>query len=94
MKKETEALIAMLSNPDKQPEAIVLISDYINKIEVDVDTIPVLNTKINELRDTNSKLALRATMTAPIVEPEPELTGDEYFNNVFLAKALKEENNG
>lgn len=81
---EYEAIIQKISNPDTLAEGLVELND---KLKNDEDTYNRLVESNNNLRDTNSKLALR--ITTPIeVKEEPEVKEETYEE--FLSR-LKED---
>ena len=81
---EYEAIIQKISNPDTLAEGLVELND---KLKNDEDTYNRLVESNNNLRDTNSKLALG--ITTPIeVKEEPEVKEETYEE--FLSR-LKED---
>lgn len=76
-----DTIIKQISNPDTMSEGLVQLSDKLKNDELEYNKIIESN---NNLRDTNSKLALRITNG---VEPKaPEPTNEEIFDSLFLSK--------
>lgn len=74
-------IIRTISNPDTMSDGLVQLSEKLKSDELEFNKLTESN---NNLRDTNSKLALRITNN---VEPEKhEPTNDEIFNELFTSK--------
>lgn len=76
--KNYEGIIGKLSNPDLMADGLTELSEQLKKDEADYNSIVTSN---NNLRDTNSKLALRITNV--IDPPKPEPTREEVFYDKF-----------
>lgn len=74
-------IIQSISNPDTMSEGLIQLSEKLKTDEFEFNKIVESN---NNLRDTNSKLALRITTGVPEKAPEP--TNEEIFENLFTSK--------
>ena len=74
-------IIKQISDPDTMSEGLVQLSEKLKTDEMEYNRIVESN---NNLRDTNSKLALRITNGVEPKKPEP--TNEEIFDNLFLSK--------
>ena len=74
-------IIKQISDPDTMSEGLVQLSEKLKTDEMDFNRLVESN---NNLRDTNSKLALRITNGVESKKPEP--TNEEIFDNLFLSK--------
>lgn len=74
-------IIKQISDPDTMSEGLVQLSEKLKTDEMDYNRLVESN---NNLRDTNSKLALRITNGVEPKKPEP--TNDEIFEDLFLSK--------
>lgn len=79
---EYNDVITMLGNPDTVSEGLIQLSEKLKTDELEYNKIVDSN---NNLRDTNSKLALRITNTIP-PEKHVEPTNEEIFDNLFASK--------
>lgn len=74
-------IIKQISDPDTMSEGLVQLSEKLKTDEMDFNRLVESN---NNLRDTNSKLALRITNGVEPKKPEP--TNEEIFDKLFLSK--------
>lgn len=92
--------LTRLNNPDESSEAIAILSSSITDILSDYErneaTMKELNERINNLRDINSRLALRVTTETKREEEEKEPTQEEieesaknYFSSMEFLKGGK-----
>ncbi|MBD5522498.1 MAG: hypothetical protein HDR03_14965 [Lachnospiraceae bacterium] len=89
-KSAYDSIVSDLANPDKFSEALVRLNDQLTKDEADFITIQAdkdkLTNSVNDLRDTNAKLALRITQPVQQTQEVQEVDAWEKFVN-----NLKEE---
>lgn len=81
IKSDYDGIIKQLSNPDTMSEALIQLSEKLKTDEVEFNRLIESN---NNLRDTNSRLALRLTNNVEPVKPEP--TNEEIFNDLFTSR--------
>lgn len=82
-KADYNDIITSLSNPDTVSDGLVRLSE---KLLADEQQFSKLTESINNLRDTNAKLALRITTPVEIKEPEAEKTDEQLFDELFSSK--------
>ena len=90
-KSDYNDIITKISNPDTMAEGII---DLTNKLEADEKDFERISKSINDLRDTNSKLALKITNVVQDPGPTPEELAkqeEEALEQEFLNQFIKEE---
>lgn len=89
-KSDYNDIITKISNPDTMAEGIV---DLTNKLEADEKDFERISKSINDLRDTNSKLALKITNVVQDTPSEEDLAKQEAdaLEQEFLNQFIKEE---
>lgn len=76
-------IITTLSNPDTAADGLVRLKEKLTADETEYNNLLKSN---NDLRDTNSKLALKITSPVEVKEPEHVETNDEKFYRLFTSK--------
>ena len=89
-KSDYNDIITKISNPDTMAEGIV---DLTNKLEADEKDFERISKSINDLRDTNSKLALKITNVVQDTPTPEDLAKQEAdaLEQEFLNQFIKEE---
>lgn len=89
-KSDYNDIITKISNPDTMAEGII---DLTNKLEADENEFARLQTSVNDLRDVNSKLALKVTNVVQDTPSPEDLAKQEAdaLRNEFLSQFVKED---